>query len=279
MVEAPAQKRSRGRPRSASAGVPGATVQALDRGIMLLAALAREGKATLTELALRIGMPPSSAHRLLVTLQKHGLVEFDEATQDWMVGVEAFRIGSAFTNRTNLVEAGREVMRRLMEETGETANLGLADAGDVVFVSQVETSNPIRAFFRPGTRARMHASGIGKALLAELPRREVERVLQKRGLPEFTPKTLTAPEALFADLERTRERGWSLDDEEHHSGMRCVAASIFNPFGEAIAGISVSGPSVRFPDRAIAELGPRVRHAADEVTRLMGGKPRRRQSP
>ncbi len=266
------QKRSRGRPRSAAPEGQGSTVQALDRGLQLLGALAKAGKATLTELALQAGMPPSSAHRLLVTLQKHGFVVFEEATQDWMIGVEAFRIGSSFTQRTNLVEAGREAMRSLMAETGETANLGVADGGDVVFVSQIETDNPIRAFFRPGTRGHMHAAGIGKALLAALPRKEVEQILQKKGLPEFTAKTLTSPEALFADLAATRDRGWSFDDEERYAGMRCVAAPIYNAFGEAVAGISISGPTVRFPDQAVAELGPKVRRAAGEVTNRIGGK-------
>ena len=150
MVQPVRPKRSRGRPRTQSPDAEGATVQALDRGLMLLSALSKQGEVTLSELAFGVGMPPSSAHRLLVTLQKHGIAAFDETSQNWSVGVEAFRIGSAFTHRTNLVEAGREVMRHLMEETGETANLGIANDGFVVFLSQVDSPNPIRAFFRPG---------------------------------------------------------------------------------------------------------------------------------
>jgi len=271
MAEQGAPKRSRGRPRSATPDSQGGTVQALDRGLMLLGALAREGKTTLTELALGIGMPPSSAHRLLITLQKHGYADFDEATQEWMVGVEAFRVGSAFAQRTSLVEAARDVMRHLMEDTGETANLAIAADGDVVFMSQVETQHPIRAFFSPGTRGPMHSSGIGKVLLADMARRDVERILQNKGLPEFTPKTITSPEALFNDLDRTRARGWSFDDEERHLGMRCIAAPVYNGFGEAVAGISVSGPVVRLDDAAIAEVAPKVKRAAAEVTRLIGG--------
>ncbi|MBB5514130.1 IclR family acetate operon transcriptional repressor [Rubricella aquisinus] len=268
MAHAP--NRKRGRPRSAEADTA-APIQALDRGLMVLAALAREETATLTELSLSVGLPPSTAHRILITLQRHGYVELDEATQTWMIGVESFRIGSSFLLRTNVVEAARNAMRHLMEATGETANLAIGDSGDVVFVSQVETHNPIRAFFRPGTRGPMHSSGIGKALLAEMPRAEVEKIFQRKGLPEFTAKTITAPGALFANLEETHARGWALDDEERYLGMRCVAAPIFNAHGEAIAGISVSGPTVRFPDRVVAEFGPRVRQAAAEVTRLIGG--------
>ncbi len=271
-MEQELKKRSRGRPRSIQSETPGNTVLALERGLMLLRALAKEGSATLTDLSLRIGMPPSSAHRILATLQKHKFIDFDEATQEWAVGIEVFSIGSSYLSRTNLVEAAQKVMRPLMEETGETANLAIPDNGDVVFICQVETANPIRAFFRPGTRSHMHASGTGKALLSDLSKRDLENILQIKGLPEFTPKTLTSPNALFSDLEKIRKRGWSFDDEERYSGMRCVAAAIYNSFGQAIAGVSVSGPSVRFQDTTVSELGAKVRQAAEEITIMIGGR-------
>ncbi|NQU57679.1 MAG: IclR family transcriptional regulator [Rhodospirillales bacterium] len=271
-MEPEIQKRSRGRPRSLPSDAQGSTVQALERGLLLLRALAKQGSATLSDLSLRIEMPPSSAHRVLATLQKHGFVDFDEATQQWSVGLEAFNIGSSYLARSNLVGAAQKVMRPLMEETGETANLAIPDGGDVVFISQIETANPIRAFFRPGTRSHMHASGTGKALLANLSAQELEKILQNKGLPEFTRKTLTTADALIADLEKIRKRGWSFDDEERYSGMRCVAAAIYNSFGEAIAGVSVSGPAVRFEDDIVSELGPKVMAAAARVTTMIGGK-------
>ncbi|MCR9257744.1 MAG: IclR family transcriptional regulator [Alphaproteobacteria bacterium] len=266
-----APKRSRGRPRKVTTDGEPTTVQALDRGLQLLSLLSKEQRATLTELALRVGMPPSSAHRLLMTLQHHGFAEFDENTQEWMIGIEAFRTGSAYLKRTGLMEASHDIMRNLMETTGETANLAIADSGDVVFISQVESHNPIRAFFRSGTRSHMHASGIGKALLAEMSQQEVEQLLQKKGLPEFTDKTLTKPDRLFDDLAQTRARGWSFDDEERYTGMRCVAAPVFNAYGEAVAGISVSGPTSRLSDQRVAEISAAVRQAAATLTERIGG--------
>jgi len=230
---------------------------------MLLLDLSKVGNATLNELALRVGIPPSTAHRLLVTLQTQGFVDYNVQTQEWAVGLESFRVGSTYLNRTNLVECSRH----------ETANLGIVDQGDVVFLSQVETHNPIRAFFRPGARGHMHASGIGKALLANMPRVEIERILHKKGLPKFTDKTITSPKDLFISLAEIKERGWSLDDEERYLGMRCIAAPIYNSYGETVAGISVSGPTVRFPDRSLAEIGARVKKAAENVTQLIGGAP------
>ncbi len=272
MNEQITEKRKRGRPRLARPESTTTKVQALDRGLQILNALARINSGTLSELALQVGMPPSSAHRILSTLQDHGFVEFDDTTQEWAIGIGAFRVGSAYLVRTNLIEAARKAMRKLMLDTGETANLGIEDNGYVVFVSQVETHNPIRAFFRPGTRGHMHASGIGKALLANMTRREVEAILQKTGMPEFTPNTLTSPRQLFTDLEICAKRGWSLDDEERYLGMRCVAAPIYNAFGETVAGISVSGPTVRFSGEIVQKTGPVVRDAAEAVTAMIGGK-------
>jgi len=165
-----------------------------------------------------------------------------------------------------------------MTASGETANMASADNGDVVFLSQVETHEAIRAFFRPGTRGPMHASGIGKALLAEMSRSQVECILQSKGLQSFTHKTLSSPEDLFTDLALTQKRGWSIDDEERNVGMRCIAAPIFNFHGEAIAGISISGPTVRMTDEKLGEFGPIVKRSAARVTEAIGGRPPNRKN-
>ena len=267
----PHQGRKRGRPRSQPTGRISGGAQALQRGLVLLSALARGDKVTLTELAFQVGMPLSTAHRLLTTLQAHGYADFDETTNHWMVGAEAFRTGNAFLRRIDVVEAARDIMHDLVAQTGETANLAIREGAAVVFVSQVESSSPVRAFFNLGTHTPMHASGIGKALLATYQQREVERLLQSAGLPDFTGHTLTTPEALFTDLESIRQRGWSLDDEERNVGMRCVAAPIFNELGEAVAGVSVSGPSSRLSDSVIGEYGPLVKRTAERITARIGG--------
>ena len=265
-------KKRRGRPRGGAADGASGTVVALERGLSALQALAREGQLSLSDLSLTIGVPAPTVHRILATLEKLGFAELNEDSGDWSVGIESFRVGNAYLERTSLVENALTPMRELMEATGETANLAVADGGDVVFVSQVESHNPVRAFFRPGTRGPMHASGIGKALLAAMPRRQVEKLLAAHGCPAFTARTLATPADLFADLELTRERGWALDDEERYDGMRCVAACIFNAWGEAVAGVSVSGPTARFADDRLALIGPRVFEAARQVSESLGGR-------
>jgi IclR family acetate operon transcriptional repressor len=164
-------------------------------------------------------------------------------------------------------------MDALMRTTGETANLGVEWREEVLFLAQVETHEVIRAFFPPGTRGPMHCSGIGKALLAWSPPERVAGIVSRQGLPRFTPFTLTDPDAFARDLAAARSRGFAIDDQERAEGMRCIAAPVFNAFGEPVAGLSVSGPAFRvgLGDEAL-RLGEAVRAAADRVTAATGGQ-------
>lgn len=249
-----------------------ASVQVLDRALAMLAIVSARDGALLTDIADAAGMAPSTTHRLLSSLASHGMVTADPETGQWTIGVKAFEIGNGFLRHRKLGTISRSFLTRLMEESGETANLAMEDAGDVVFISQVESHAPMRAFFRPGRRGPMHASGIGKAILAARPDGEVAALIGRRKLERFTEKTLHTQQALHADLEAIRRRGWSIDDEEHTIGMRCIAAPVFNEYGEAIAGLSVSGPVVRLPYERVEELGPRVKDAADALTAASGGR-------
>ena len=261
------ETRKRGRPRGRAAGSEDSGgVRALDRALDILDVIAGGGGLTLTEIAQRLDLAPSTVHRVLVTLAARGVAESDNATQTWHVGPTAFRHGSAFMRRSGLVERARPVLRRLMEVTGETANLGILDGNAVLFLSQAETHETIRAFFPPGTRSPLHASGIGKALLAHMRAFELRQLMREMQLAQFTPMTLSAPQALLDDLAQIRARGYSLDNEERSLGMRCIAAPIFDLAGEAAAGISVSGPLSRMGDARLQAMSDCVITAARELS-------------
>lgn len=268
----------RGRPKGSgrwtgTGASPGTgSVQALDRALGLCAVIAEADGLTLSQIAERTELPASTAHRLLTTLAAHGFVETNEADRTWAIGVEAFRVGQAFPRRMKPIAAARPVMRDLMEETGETANLGIFEGGDAVFVAQVESREPIRAFFRAGERRAAHASGIGKALLATRSSEEIGRWLAGRVLERHTPRTITSPDALRAELETIRVRGYAVDDEERSLGMRCIAAAVYDENGEAVAAVSISGPAQRLDPDELQRLGPIVRAAADRLTHAIGGR-------
>jgi len=269
------QEKTRGRPgRKPAENAAPSSVQVLDRSLKLLELVAQADGAALTDLADQSGMAPSTVHRLLTSLSQHGMVMHDGETGAWTIGVKAFEIGTAYLRFRKLGTISRPFLKQLMEGCGETANIAIEDSGDVVFISQVESHAPMRAFFRPGRRGPIHASGIGKAILSTWQDSRIEALLAGRTLQHFTDKTRDTVPTLLEDIVRIRTRGWSIDDEEHTLGMRCVAAPIFDEYGEAVAGISVSGPAVRLPDEKVEAFGPVVRAAAEGVTKAMGGRVR-----
>ena len=266
------QKRSRGRPRGFYDKTEANTIQSLDRALQILTALSEDDGASLSELADRSGQSPTTTYRVLSTFLLHDVVSFDPEMQIWSIGPGAFRIGSVFLNRANILAATRPIMQRLMRETGETANLGIERDGRVMFLSQVETPETIRAFFAPGTMSPMHASGIGKVLLAHLPAERVDAILSTKGMPALTPRTLTQREQLDAQMKSIRELGYSVDDEEANEGMRCVAAPVINAYGEPVAGLSVSGPGFRLTQDRIADVGQTVKNLAKEASKALGAR-------
>jgi len=264
-------RRARGRPRDWHDKSEQNTIKSLDRAMEVFEFLSQTGGLPLSALAEETGQSPATVYRILVTLEGRGLVEFEGREQVWHIGPRAFVIGARFLRRTSLVDRARPVMRKLMEDTGETANLGIEKEGAVLFLGQVETNATIRAFFPPGTLSEMHASGIGKALLAHMEDRRMGRVLGDGPLPAFTAQTFTDKAALRDDLARIRAQGYAVDNEEKTDGMRCIAAPVFDMTGEAVAGISVSGPTSRVGLDDIDRLSVPVMEAARDLTRAIGG--------
>ena len=264
-------RKARGRPRDWDDKTAQNTIKSLDRAMVVFEFLSEAQGKSLSTLASDLKESPATVYRILVTLEGRGLVEFDQSDQVWHVGPRAFVIGSRFLKRTSLVERARTIMRHLMDATGETANLGIEQNGHVLFVSQVETHASIRAFFPPGTLSRLHASGIGKALLAHMDAARIDTHLSVAPLEQFTEFTLTDRDTLMDDLAITRVRGYALDGEERNIGMRCIAAPVFDVHGEAVAGISVSGPTSRVGTEQVAKFSTEVVAAAQELSAAIGG--------
>ncbi len=263
-------RRARGRPRAFADKTEQNTIRSLDRAMAILEGLAGMGAASLSEIAGTLGQSPATVYRVLVTLEARGIVELQAEDQTWAIGPRAFLIGSAFLRRASVVERARAPMRRLRDETGETANLGVARGDEVLFVSQAETHASLRAFFPPGTLSPLHASGIGKALLAWFDAPRQAAYLRSAALARFTPRTITSADALAEDLDRIRARGYAVDDEEKALGMRCVAAPVFDAAGEAVAGLSISGPVSRVRLDTTDRLGGQVARAAAELSAALG---------
>ncbi|MFK7792653.1 MAG: HTH-type transcriptional regulator BhcR [Devosiaceae bacterium] len=265
------RQRARGRPRDWHDKTAQNTIKSLDRAMEVFEYLSEARGKTLSAIASEMGQSPATVYRILVTLEGRGLVEFDAHEQHWHVGARAFVIGARFLQRSSLVDRARPIMRKLMERTGETANLGTERNGFVLFLGQVETHASIRAFFPPGTLSPLHASGIGKALLAQMDEDRLVRNLGARPLETFTEFTITNGEALREDLAKARARGYAIDGEEKNLGLRCIAAPVFDMTHEAVAGLSVSGPTSRVGHDQVDMLSHAVVEAAAELSQAIGG--------
>ena len=265
--------RKRGRPPGSRNRASEGRNQSLKRALTLLQRLAEAPQGMqLTELSYQLGMPAATVHRLLATFEEFDFVDQDDDQGLWHIGLNAFTVGNAFLKRRDFAAIARPHMHALVDQCGETVNLGVVDDGEVVFIGQVETLEVMRMIARLGSRSPIHASGVGKALLAGMAERQVEQILERRGLPRFTERTIDNPTALREELETTRRRGYALDDEEHAVGLRCVAAAIFDENAQALAAISLSGPKARMVDERLGELGEAVRRTAEEITAALGGR-------
>jgi len=254
-------------------GAPAGQVQSLTRGFSILEALAKSGAGlTLTDVAHRVQLPPSTTHRFLSTLDRMGYVYQAGDLGLWYVGLQAFTVGTTFLANRDFVAQSHASMHRLMEQAGETANLAILDGTEAVFIAQVQCHEMMRTLVKLGSRVPLHASGVGKALFAALADEQIDAILKVRGLPRITENTIVVPETMWAALRVIRQRGYSFDDEEHARSTRCVGAAIYDEHAEPLGAISIAGPSTRLADERIRQLGPIVAHIAEELTRHLGGR-------
>jgi IclR family acetate operon transcriptional repressor len=248
-------------------------VQSLSRALRLLNALSYHPQGmSLSEVAQEVGLPNSTAHRLLTTLQNERYVRFDNERASWAIGVQSFRIGSAFLRSRDIVAIARPYMRRMMEQSGETVNLGIADRGEIVYLAQVECQKMMRAIAGPGGRAQMHCSGIGKAILSTLESTEADKIIASLEMRRETNNTILTADDFRRELAVVRERGYAVDNEEYAVGLRCVASAVYDEHGTPLAGLSISGPTARLTDQRIPVLGQAVAAIATEITSELGGR-------
>ncbi|RKQ33717.1 IclR family transcriptional regulator [Kocuria tytonis] len=237
-------------------------VQSVERVFDLLSIItASGGESSLSELAARAGLPLPTIHRLLRTLVPLGYVR-QLPNRSYALGPGLIRLGNAAG--LQLGTHAQPVLQELVDELGESANLAVLDGRMVVYVGQAQSSHSMRMFTEVGRRAHMHDTGVGKAILATLPEEQVVSIVTSMGLPTPTEKSLGTVEELLADLERIRERGYAVDDEEQEIGVRCFSVAL--PQAPTPTAISVSGPTSRvdweFGERAV----PLLQRAAQQLS-------------
>ncbi len=247
-------------------------VQSLTRAISLLRILSESATgATLKELSAEAKLAPSTAHRLLTTLQGERFVRFEPLTNIWQVGVGAFGVGSAFLRTRDVSITARPYLHRIAEMTGEATSLYVAAEDRVVCMVQVAGRDASDVIAQVGDRLPMHTSAAGKAILSRLSPDIVEQLIRDRGLERRTANTRDSRLALLGALERAREIGYSTDLEENTEGVTCVGAALLDETGYPTAAISISGATARIGAEQVRHLGNTVRETAERIMTEMGG--------
>jgi IclR family transcriptional regulator, acetate operon repressor len=244
-------------------------VQSLDRAVAILNTFLGHDTQTLSQVADRTGLTRSTTHRLLASLQAHGLVEQHTTGASYSLGSHLFRLARAASRATSLIERAQPIMDRLRDETGETVGLHVRRGTTMrVPVLQAESRLQLRRTYTEiGEDIPIHLGAPGKLLLAYLPPQAQMSVLEGELVPA-TERTITDPEALRRELGRIANQGYALSLQERNPGVTTVAVPVWDAAGSVAAALSITGPAVRLPKKRLLELVPRMQAAARELTHI-----------
>lgn len=236
-----------GKTKTAEAARTG--TQAVERAIAVLRAFERSATLTPTEVAHRVGLSVSTAHRLIRALHTAGMLGQDPVTERYHLGITTATLGRLALERLGATTMLPE-LERLRDRTGEAVNLGVRIGDEVAVLLQVPSRQPLRYEQEPGTRNPIHVCAMGKALLAF----GTPETAMAEPFPRYTENTITTRKELDAELERIRERGCAINYEERVVGVRALAAPVRDGRGAVLAAVAIQGPAVRLGDDRLPEL-------------------------
>ncbi|HEY9389963.1 MAG TPA: IclR family transcriptional regulator [Mycobacteriales bacterium] len=231
-----------------------------------------ERELSLGDVCARVGLPRSTTFKYLRTLRESGFVAHDPETDRYRIGLLVWELGQLAADHARVRDLALPTMRELHETFNETVNLAVPDGSDVVYVEMLESSRPLRMGARLGARDPMYCTALGRAILASLPADQWDTRIPGR-LTARSPRTITSPARLRAELDSVRARGYALERGETEQGVSCVAAAILDGRGRAVAAISVSAPDARLTDDLVDTIAEQVRQAAGSCSRRLGHPP------
>ncbi len=223
-------------------------IQSLARGLMILEKLAQTPAGLgITDLAEQFDVDKGSMSRLLQTMAAYGFAEKDGDTRRYILGPQIVRLSRLVLARMPLRETAKPFLHQLVEESGECAHLAILAQGQALYIDQVETPSDLRVATGVGTMSPLHATALGKVLLAwATPSLPAE-------LQSYTVRTITDPKSLLLHLELVKSQGYAVDDEEYQYGVRCIAVPVFDFRDKCVGAVGVSGPSSRLSLETLAK--------------------------
>ena len=246
-------------------------VQTLDRAFDIVELLSREsGGLNLTDIAARVDLNKSTAYRILASLQKRGYVEKREQSKVYRLGLEFIELSSAFLNSLELKTEAQPMLNQLSKQTGQTVFMAIIQGKDVVYIDKVESFNSLRRYQIIGKRMPLYATSLGKSLLTGMTDAEITRLFDGTQFEKITPHTIDNIPDLLKEVELTRRRGWSHDNQENELGTMCVGAPVYDYRNMVVAAVSVAWEMEGVPNLDLKRVAALVIEATQEISNRMG---------
>ena len=214
------------------------------------------------------GLPKPTLHRMLQQLESAGILQRDRNGRHYSTGTRLRRLAENLLVNSTSHGARHLVLRRLVEQIGESCNLTAFSGSEVLYLDRVETPAPLRFYLHPGSRVPVHCSASGKLFLAQLAPAQHRRLLTHVPLERFTENTLTELSTLEGEIASAKRDGYAIDNEEFLPGLFCIAVPVPNPAGRASMGIAVQAPVIRLTREKALELLPSLRRAAVAIAAI-----------
>lgn len=245
-----------------------AVMKTIIKAFETLEVLTQKPEWELGELCERLPLPKTTVHRIIVTLEKLGYVSQEKRRGTYSLTSKLFKMGSSAINHTGLVDMARQDCHHLLDEVEETVNLCIPNETEMLVVDIQVSPHPLRQATHIGTGFEMIRSASGRAYLAFLPDSEKKELLSRiRSQGEFSDEEW---KALLAELDEVRQTGVGYDNEEIFTGVKCLAAPVFNHQSNVIASISISAPIIRLNDEKIKTAVFAVRETAARISSKLG---------
>ena len=250
---------------------PNYPIKVLNKTFSILEILLKHDSAmNMTEISEKLGLYPSTIHRILDTLKYWGYVEQNTNTQKYQLGLKLLELGMAKLHQIDLVREVTPYLKELVKQYNETVHLGVLEEGEVLYLAKEESSQTIRMISYIGKRAPLHCTALGKVLLAYMSEEERKEILEEKELPRLTKNTITDKGELEKELDKIREQDFALDREENEKDVRCIGAPIRNYKGKVIAAISISSPIFRIDKNVENNLKEALIKTTNKISKRLG---------
>lgn len=246
-------------------------VQALSRGLRILEILSEKGSATITELAEILGIDKSTVSRLVETLRYHDMVQLNRNTRKYQLGLRILNLGTSLENNLNIINIARPIIRKVAEELDQSVHLCAFNNTMTYVVDQVVRSSSYTLSATIGMIEPMHASSVGKCILAYRHREALDEMLENYEFVRYTENTIINKEELLKELNKIREQGFAVDNEEIATGVRCVAVPVFGIGKRVRYSIGISGPIGLMTEGKQKLYIGRLSYAARKISRELTG--------